>query len=221
MKTLMIKGFILLALIVGLHQKAQAQVSLNSGSTIATNTQSDYFAHYDFYVYFDVTYYASSGGPFYTTGVKHVSGDVNPLGSGGDSADFTGDIDIAAMDAAQDDSNLNGNGYVNYTNWNVTYVYTQQNYQYRVSATAPSSTNSSTPINSSWSPYIYGGSGGTIMFCIAGQTNWGTSGYSFGATGNYDFYVAVKCDPGYEGNATDPIQGRMAVNFSPYNVSAY
>ncbi len=85
----------------------------------------------------------------------------------------------------------------------------------------PPTSNSASIIYSpgaTWIPAYIGGSGGSEnLFSIAGVTHWQTSPWSVTPSpGTYTFYVASRPQPGHSGNATDPIQGNLAVNFTPY-----
>ncbi len=76
----------------------------------------------------------------------------------------------------------------------------------------------------SYVPWTGGGeSGGTVMYCIAGVTNWQTGpiGQSLDFGDGWQLWVGTKCAFGYVGNVIDPIQGEMMVNPVPAQLSTY
>lgn len=219
MKTNLIRWMYLLALILGLglYQTAHAQAAHNGSSNSIYNTQSNYFASFSGYFTVQFSYLALYGDNSTSTEV-YVGGTLSPSGSQG----FSGDINDAVNAAAQDDANVHGNGTVFSVSINsVSFTFTS-NSGYQISSSAPASTNSSVAVNNAWSPTLVdSGSGGQPMFCVAGSTNWDTGSWTPTSTGVYTFYVAIKTDPGFTNNATDPIQGSMEVNYTGYTVVVY
>lgn len=87
----------------------------------------------------------------------------------------------------------------------------------------PTSSNSSMTWGVGWTPSISAPSSngtGTLLYCVAGCTNYESTPWDATNTnaGTYSFYVAQKVDSNHQGNTTDPIQGPLEVNSSPYTI---
>lgn len=223
MKTHLARLIHVLVLVLGLnlHQTAHAQAAANISYTTGTysiyNTQNNYFANFSGHFSVQFSYVAVYGGGNVSTAVT-ASGTLSPSGS----QDYTSQISAQMYSAALSAANSNGYGNVLATAITSVSFSFSANSAYQISSSAPTSTSTSAAVNSSWSPaFVYPGSGGQQMFCVAGSTNWQTGSWTPTATGVYSFYVAIKTDPGYTSNTTDPTQGPMQMNFTAYTVTVY
>jgi hypothetical protein len=218
MKTNLVRWMYVFALVLGLnlYQTAHAQAAHNGNYGIY-NTQGNHFA--DFSGYFTVYFsYNASNGSNSTSTTVFAGGTLSPSGS----QDYSSDINNEANYAAQSDADSNGYGTVYSVSIDSVSFTFYSNSAYQISSSAPTSTNSSVAVNNAWSPTLISpGSGGQQMFCISGVTNWGTGSWTPTSTGVYNFFVAIKTDPGYTNNVVDPIQGPMEVNFTAYTVVVY
>ncbi len=97
------------------------------------------------------------------------------------------------------------------------------------SLTTPSinSFNDSIIVGTPWSPTYTTTSpdAGPAVFCVVGETNFGTSGiptqsWTPKTAGNYTFYVGQQIlNSNYQSSISDPILGAMVLNFTPYTVT--
>lgn len=208
---------LVLALCMPSKSHAQAAVDTFFGSVY--NTQNDYFVDYDFDLYFTVDYY-SIYGPDTASWYLNVQGTLAP-----DTQDnYIWDLWGEAIAAANWDCWLKHSVLPDTVDYVWTNIYSVSEYRndvYQRPASPPSSTNYSIPAGVPWQPTLSGGYGGMPMWCAAGGTPWQTGDWSSPVPGTYDLYVCVKSDAGYEGNVTDPIQGRLMIRTVPYTVTVY